>query len=140
MLTVNNVSAKIARVLLAEKSFCPPLTDTYLKEQKLIPSAVYELLFKVTIENKLRSFQFKLLHNIMPTNQRLWKMNITTFPQCEACNFPTENTNPVCPVVKSFWNDVLNWWNLTPRATEILHGYKPESTCFHAFNHYLLIA
>ena len=89
LLTVNNVSAKLARVLLAEKSFCPPLTDTYLKEQKLIPSAVYELPFKVTIENTLRSFQFKLLHNIMPTNQRLWKMNIKTSPQCEACNFPT---------------------------------------------------
>ena len=114
LLTVNNVSAKLARALLAEKSFCPPLTDTYLKEQTLIPSAVYELPFKVTIENKLRSFQFKLLHNIMPTNQRLWKMNIKTSPQCEACNFPTETTNHKfyeCPVVKSFWNDVLNWWN-----------------------------
>ena len=39
-------------------------------------SDVYVLLFKVPIENKLRSFQFKLLHDIIPTNQRLWKMNI----------------------------------------------------------------
>lgn len=65
-------------MLLAEKFFCPPLVEAYLKEQKLNPSAFYELAFKVTIEKKLRSFQFKLLHNIIPANQRLWKMNIKT--------------------------------------------------------------
>ena len=70
--TVDNISAKLARVLLAEKSFCPPLAEAYFKEQKLIPNVVYELPFKVTIENKLRSFQIKLLHNIISTNQCLW--------------------------------------------------------------------
>ena len=32
---------------------------------------VYELPFKVTVENKLRSFQYKLVHNIIPTNLSL---------------------------------------------------------------------
>ena len=68
-LTVENVSAKYARLMFAEKSFCPPLTESYLREQTFTPSAVYELPFKITIENKLRSFQFKLIHNILPTNQ-----------------------------------------------------------------------
>ena len=51
-----------------------------------------------------------------------------------------------CPAVKLFWKDVLNWGNfkrsesINPSATEILYGYKPESTSFHTFNHYLLIA
>ena len=30
--------------------------------------------------------------------------------------------------------------NITPSTTEILYGYKPESTRFRAVNHYLLIA
>ena len=30
--------------------------------------------------------------------------------------------------------------NITPSTTEILYGYKPESTHFRAVNHYLLIA
>ena len=37
------------------------------------------------------------------------------FPQCKACNFPTETTYHKfyeCPAVKSFWNDAFNWWNL----------------------------
>ena len=57
-LTVGNVSAKYARLMFAEKTFCPPLTQFYLREQKFTPSAVYELPFKIAIENKLRSFQF----------------------------------------------------------------------------------
>ena len=80
-LTVENVSAKYARLMFAEKSFCPPLTESYLREQTFAPRAVYELPFKITIENKLRSFQFKLIHNILPTNQRLWKINVKSSPK-----------------------------------------------------------
>ena len=58
-LTVGNVSARYARLMFAEKCFCPPLTESYLREQTFTPSAVYELPLKITIENKLRSFQFE---------------------------------------------------------------------------------
>ena len=130
-------------------SFCPPLAELYLIEQNLNPSAVFKLPFKITIENKLRSFQFKLIHNIIPTNQRLWNMNIKVSLQCEQCNFPTKTTIHMffeCPAVKLLWKDVLNWWNfkhsesINPSATEILYSYKPESKSFHTYNHYLLIA
>ena len=47
LLTIDNVLVKLAHVLLAKKSFCPPLAEVYLKEQKLIPRAVYVLLFKL---------------------------------------------------------------------------------------------
>ena len=89
-LTVGNVSAKYARLMFAEKSFCSPLAESYLREQTFTPSAVYELPFKITIENKLRSFQFKLIHNILPTNQRLWKMNVKSSPKCEQCDAPCD--------------------------------------------------
>ena len=68
--------------------------------------------------------------------QNILKCNIF-FPQCEACNFPTETTNHKfyeCPAVKSFWNDAFNWWNLkhseniTPSATEILYTVCRESS------------
>ena len=62
---------KYARLMFAEKSFCPPLVESYLREQTFTPSAEYELPFKIPIENKLRSFQFKLIHNSLPTNLRL---------------------------------------------------------------------
>ena len=105
-LTVENVSAKYARQMFAEKSFCSPLTESYLRGQTFTPRAVYELPFKITIENKLRSFQFKLIHNILPTNQRLWKMNVKSSPKCEQCDAPCETTSHLfyeCPAVKMFW-------------------------------------
>ena len=148
-LAVENVSAKYVRQMFADKSFCPPLTESYLREQTFTPRAVYELPFKITIENKLRSLQFKLIHNILPTNQRLSKMNVKSSPKCEQCDAPCQTTSHLfyeCPVVKMFWEKVIDWWNrkcsenINPNPTEVLYGYKPESNSFHTFSHYLLIA
>ena len=84
--------------MFAEKTFCPPLTEFYLREQKFTPSAVYELPFKIAIENKLRSFQFKIIHNILPTNQRLWKMNVKSSPKCKQCDAPCETIRHIIRV------------------------------------------
>ena len=109
---------------------------------------VYELPFKVTVENKLRSFQCKIIHNIIPTNLSLYKMNIKETPQYEHCLFQNETLVHMFlerSLVESFWKDVITWWNIkcsdniNPSYTEILYGYKPESKSFCALNHYLLI-
>ena len=42
--------------MFAEKSLCPPLTESYLREQTFTPSAVYELPFKISIENNANAF------------------------------------------------------------------------------------
>ena len=122
--------------MFAEKSFCPPLIESYLREQTFTPSAVYELPFKITIENKLRSFQFKLIHNILPTNQRLWKMNVKSSPKCKQCDAPCETISHIfyeCPAIKFFLGKVIDWWNrkrsenINPNPTEVLYEYRPES-------------
>ena len=135
--------------MFAEKSFSPPLIESYLREQTLTPIAVYELPFKITIENELRSFQFELIHNILPSSQRLWKMNVKSSPKCKQCEAPCETISHIfyeCPVIKICWGKVIDWWtrkrseNINPNPTEVFYGYKPESNSFHTFNHYLLIA
>ena len=101
------------------------------------------------MENKLRSFQFKIIHNIIPTNLSLYKMNIKETLQCEHCLFQNETLVHMfleCSLMESFWKDVITWWNIkrsdniNPSYTEILYGYKPESKSFYALNHNLLIA
>ena len=87
--------------MFAEKSFCPPLIESHLREKAFTPSAVYELPFKITIE----SFQFKLIHNILPTNQRLGKMNDTSSSKCTQCDAPCETISHIfyeCLAVKIF--------------------------------------
>ena len=145
----DTVTAKQARLMLAEKSFSPPTVEITLSNLVTNVKDVYELPFRVTIESKMRSFQYKLIHNIIPTNLSLHRMKIKESPFCDHCNGQNETLLHrfcECPKVKSFWEDVIKWWNirrsdnLKPNSCEILYGYKPENTKFHAFNHYLLIA
>ena len=46
---------------------------------------IYVLPFKCTVEVKLRVFQFKLLHKILYTNDRLFKMKIVDSELCSLC-------------------------------------------------------
>ena len=135
--------------MFAERSFSPPIVEINLKKQVPNVKAVYELPFKVTVENKLRSFQSKVIHNIIPTNRSLYKMNIKDSLRCDRCLFQNETlVHMFCeyPDVKIFWKDVIMWWNtkrsdsIDLNSIEILYGYKPEITSFYALIHYLLIA
>ena len=90
-------STKKGRLMLAEKSFSPPIVEINLKKQVPNVKAVYELPFKV--------FQFKLIHNIIPTNLSLYKMSIKDSPRCDRCLFQNETLVHrfcECPDVKIF--------------------------------------
>ena len=133
-----NVTAKCARELLVLKVFKAPNVEIKLVEKHLLIKAIYELPFKVTLENKLRCFQYKLIHNILPTNSRLHKMKLKTSPSCDRCSSPYETLSHLlyeCSTVQIFWQKVA-WWNerrsesVTLNYTDILYGYKPESCSF----------
>ena len=55
-LTSANVRAKTARKMFVLRTFKPPNVERKLVEQNLSTKAVYDLPFKVTMENKLRCF------------------------------------------------------------------------------------
>ena len=127
----------------------PPDVERILAEQNLTVKAIYELPFKVTMENKLRCFQYKVVHNILPTNSKLYKMKLRTSPSCDRCNHPHENLLHLlyeCPSTQISWQMVISWWNekrsgnVTLNATDILYGYKSELNICLALNHYVIIA
>ena len=43
---------------------------------------IYSLLFIVTIETKTREFQYKVLNNIVFTNEKMFKFKMTNSPLC----------------------------------------------------------
>jgi len=144
-----NVTTKFARELLVLKVFKAPNVEIKLVEKHLFIKAICELPFKVTLENKLRCFQYKVIHNILPTNSRLHKMKLKTSPSCDRCSSPYETlSHPLyeCSTVQIFWQKVIAWWNekrsesVTLNYTDILYGYKPESNRFYALNQFLIIA
>lgn len=148
-LTSVNVTAKTARKMFVLRLFKPPNVERKLVEQNISTKAVYELPFKVTMENKLRCFQYKVVNNILPTNSNLYKMKLRTSPDCDRCSHPHENLVHLlyeCPSIQIFWQRVISWWNekrsenVTLSTSDILYGYKPESNIFQAHNHYVIIA
>ena len=48
-----DISTKKTRVMLAERSFSPPIVEINFRKQVLNVKALYQIPFKVTVENKL---------------------------------------------------------------------------------------
>ena len=76
-------------------------------------------------------------------------MGKKTSPRCERCNSSNETLVHLlydCPTVREFWHKTIIWWNekrsenISLNETDILYGYKPDSSKFYALNHVLLIA
>ena len=76
-------------------------------------SAIYKLPFRITRETKLSIFQFKIIHNILPCRNLLYKMNISESPLCEFCNELETLSHMLvnCPRIRDFGNSVLFRWN-----------------------------
>ena len=69
---------------------CEPLFSTKYGIEKEEWPQMYLLPFKCTIEVKMRVFQFKILHNILYTNERLFKMKQVQTELCTLCENSVE--------------------------------------------------
>ena len=80
---------------------------------------VFENISLTTNDFKLRNFQYKLLHRILPTNMFLVKIGIKYSDLCNFCNNATDSILHyiwLCPIIKVFWQQVIvllprNLWN-----------------------------
>ena len=95
-----------------------------------------------TEDTKLRSFQYRLLNNILPTKQNLYTWKIIASPICSYCQLENETLYHVffyCNAVRNFWAALLGWFEnettckIDFTAYNILFGTETE------INHYALI-
>ena len=85
-------------------------------------NSIYSLSFKVSLETKIREFQYKVLNNIVFTNEKLFKIKMTDSPQCTFCKNEIESLEHLfysCEITRSFWEaprsylwNVILIWNL----------------------------
>jgi hypothetical protein len=71
---------------------------------------VFENISLTTNDFKLRNFQYKILHRILPTNKFLVKIGIKESDQCNLCNNVTDSILHyiwLCPIIKVFWQQVI---------------------------------
>ena len=89
MLTLRSVCKDIV-----DEVFKIPTSETKLTELFEIEDEawenIYKLPFIVTIENKMRSFQFKVNRNIFFTNEKLKKIGIGKTDLCTFCEEEVE--------------------------------------------------
>ena len=108
---------------------------------------IYSLPFTVTIETKIREFQYKTLNNIIFANQKLFKLKMIESPLCTFCK--TESLEHLffnSYVTKFFWEACCSWLiecsiSLQPLTlTDIVFGIFNVVNDFDILNHLVLAA
>ena len=88
-------SSKLAYQKLTQPLSKPPTSQLYFEKVlghgKVQWGKVYMLPRIVTKEPSLRSFQYKILNNILYLNERLFKFNIVDSPLCSLCGAYNES-------------------------------------------------
>ena len=114
-----------------------PWKDIYLKAHK------------ATANSHFRSFNYKIIKNVLYLNERFFQFGKTRFPLCSFCHNEVETTLHVfhkCSVTKTLWYQLslffetdLNFPDLTPQATLLGFIIESEYNLNILQNHILLI-
>ena len=108
---------------------------------------VYLLPFTTTKDIKLITFQYKVIHNILPNQVSLFRAGIANNDTCPLCNAEKQTSNHMlysCPETTTFWGQV--WWyqkfkqNLIINECIILFGWHQKSQNERVLNYALLLA
>ena len=73
---------------------------------------IYSLPFVVTIETKIREFQYKLLNDIVFTNEKLFRFKMIDSPLCSFCKKDVESLEHLlfqCTLIEGFWKAFTSW-------------------------------
>ena len=65
-------------------------------------------IYKITRDFKLRWLQYRILHRVLPTNNRLFLYGIRDSRECDKCPGQVDSISHIfwfCPVVMNFWTN-----------------------------------
>ena len=104
--------------------------------------------FLITKETKLQSFQFRILHRIVPCNKWLYNLKVRLDSKCSFCNDEDTITHffLYCDEVKKMWNRFFMWWNnisnqyvISTNEESLLFGYNGNDDISEVFNYCVLL-
>ena len=75
---------------------------------------IYQLPGRVTLDTRMRAFQYKILNRILYTDRILYKMKLVPSPLCTFCGDHEETLEHLlinCAYTKNFWLSVISWLN-----------------------------
>lgn len=137
---INNKKPKFVYKSLIDHIFQPPL-EKFQKWEQLLDSEIenwqtyFMLLRKSCKDTYLKSFQYKILHQIIPTNSFLYKIKKKDSSSCTFCKLDDETIVHFfydCPITYQFWSSLLQQIRLYSRdfaisKKQIFLGFYSES-------------
>ena len=109
---------------------------------------IHSLVYKVSKEPYLQSFQYKIINRTTNCRYNLWKWNITSNARCLYCTEidTIEHHFYYCSASTRFWNEVIQWLQNKINCSgvlsvcEILFGLiNAEKDIFNAVNFIILL-
>ena len=145
-------STKTAYSIILSNSYSIPTAESKILNYGFTKDnirKVYMLPFQILKEPKLIFFQFKIIHNIFPTQSNLFRAGIKDTDICPLCNSECQSLSHMlctCHVSLTFWNQFRLWWResfqekITLSESVILYGWHKKSKTWLVLNYSLIIA
>ena len=113
---INRISTKNVYSVMLKNVFLTPTAESnilrhgFTRENK---NRVYELPFQIKNDIKISMFQYKIIHNILPTKVSLFKAKTSDSDICPQCLTDRHSLDHMflhCSLTLSFWSLFQNWW------------------------------
>ncbi|XP_006821779.1 uncharacterized protein LOC102807742 [Saccoglossus kowalevskii] len=124
---LEDLTKNMLKTEFISKIFVKPISECSLERKLNLEiewKKMYKMITRLSIDTKSREFHFKLLHNILYTNDHLHKVNPERFPeyQCTFCNEYSETYEHLfmtCKFTESLWHDVIKELGRPLKITEV---------------------
>ena len=127
---INNLST---HTIKAEEKW-----NTIFPNEELQWKTIYTTAMNTSIDIKIKTFQYKFLHRIIPTNKLLMKQNLCSTSLCDFCSMYAESITHLfweCCVVQTFWTNLKNYLN----NININISLNLKSVCFGSTERHILL-
>ena len=150
--TVNTLRTSSIYSSLLNNIFVPPTAETKILRHGFTEKniqKVYLMPFAVTNEVKIIMFQYKVIHNVLPTRATLYRDGTSESPICNLCNAEEQTLHHLlinCTLTVDFWILFQEWWyqktkeTITLSISHILYGWHDRTKHWQVLNYCLLIA
>ena len=111
-----NITTHSAYAAILDYFFQVPTAETRILRYGFTRESlvhVYLLPFLITREVKLQMFQYKIIHNILPTRCSLFRTKLSASETCQLCQALPQTLPHMlfqCTVINTFWHAFQNWW------------------------------
>ena len=152
LLPISDVTSKQLHDSFLCKKQIPPIDQEKISDKYsdmiINWKKVYSLPFLTTLDSNLREFQYKILNNIVFTNDKLFRFGISQSLNYTFCNEEPKSLEHLlsrCKVSSKFWKEVLSWLKENNIVIESFNeiglflGIFEESEDFLLINHVMLL-